>query len=248
VDLTSKTALITGGSKGIGHATVSRFVAGGATVLTSGRSDPEILPDGVHFVRADVSTLEGAQQVARSAQDLLGDIDIIVNNAGASTPHMEGVLDIDDDDWLADLKINFLAAVRLNAALLPAMYVRGRGSIVNISSVATLSPLPAMLHYASAKAALLTYSKGLAAEAAPRGVRVNIVTPGNVATPGGDTVQDIISNATSTSLQPAPTPIPLNRRGHVSDIAEAVAFLASDRAPWITATELVIDGGQFQTP
>jgi NAD(P)-dependent dehydrogenase (short-subunit alcohol dehydrogenase family) len=246
-DLAEKTAVITGGTKGIGHSIVARFVASGATVLTSGRSTPTDLPDGVHYVRADLSTLEGTRDLARSAEAVLDRVDIVVNNAGASTPHMGGVLDIDDDEWLSDLNINFLAAVRLNAALLPGMYSRGTGAIINISSVATLSPAPAMLHYAAAKSALATYTRGLAAEAGPRDVRVNTVTPGAVTSPGGDAVRLILSGASAATEPNSASAVPLNRLGTAGDITEAVAFLASDRAAWITASELVVDGGQFQT-
>lgn len=242
-DLTGKTALITGGSKGIGEATVARFAAGGAKVVTSGRSQPTSLPAGVEFVTADLATIEGVQHLADQARSHLGDIDIIVNNAGATTPHLGGVLDIPDDEWLENLQVNFLAAVRLNAALLPGMYNRGRGSIVHISSAATITHPAPMLHYAAAKAALAVYSKGLAGEAGPRGVRVNTITPGNVTSPGADKVRQAFADATAGD---AAMTIPLGRLGHANDVAEAVAFLASDRSAWITASELVVDGGEWQ--
>lgn len=247
LDLVGKTAVITGGSKGIGASIVARFVNGGARVVTSGRSHPGSLPPGVEYVVADVSTVDGVNELARRAKEILGEVDVIVNNAGASTPHLGGVLDIDDAEWVHDLNINFLAAVRLNAALLPAMYARGKGSIVNVSSAATLSPPPPMLHYASAKAALATYTTGLAAEAGPRGVRVNTLTPGNVASPGADAIrQAFVGTVSSDGPEAGGTAIPLGRMGEGSDIAEAIAFLASDRAAWITASNLVVDGGQVQ--
>ena len=247
-DLTGKTAVITGGSKGIGAATVARFVAAGATVVTSGRSQPEELPGGVYYVVADLSLAEAVTRLARHAHAALGDIDIIVNNAGATTARLGGVLDIDDDQWQRDLAVNFLAAVRLNAALLPAMYRRGRGAVVNVSSAATLHPPPAMLAYAAAKAALAAYTTGLAAEAGPRGVRVNTVTPGNVISPGADQVrQTFIDAVGAEAFHANAAPIPLGRYGHGADIAEVIAFLASERAAWITASNIVIDGGQFQT-
>jgi NAD(P)-dependent dehydrogenase (short-subunit alcohol dehydrogenase family) len=246
-DLAGKTAVITGGSKGIGAATVARFVEGGARVVTTGRSRPDSLPGGVDYVIADVATADGVAQVAQRAQDVLGAVDIVVNNAGATTPRPGGVLDIRDADWIDDFTINFMAAVRLNAALLPAMYARGTGSIINVSSAVTLSPPPTMLHYASAKAALATYSTGLAAEAGPRGVRVNTVTPGNVTSPGADAVRKAIIDAVGIdSPEAGGTGFPLGRVGEPSDLAEAIAFLASDRAAWITASNLVVDGGQIQ--
>ena len=111
-DLAGKTAVITGGSKGIGAATVARFVRGGARVVTSGRSEPGALPDGVEYIVADVATVDGVEHLARRAQEILGDVDIVVNNAGATTLSPGGVLGISDAEWLKDLDINFLAAVR----------------------------------------------------------------------------------------------------------------------------------------
>jgi NAD(P)-dependent dehydrogenase (short-subunit alcohol dehydrogenase family) len=128
------------------------------------------------------------------------------------------------------------------------MYAREMGSIINVSSAVTLSPPSPMLHYASAKAALATYTTGLAAEAGPRGVRANTLTPGNVVSPGADAVRQVLVDAVGAdSLAAGGIAVHLGRRGDASDIAEATAFLASDRAAWITVSNLVVDGRQVQT-
>lgn len=234
-DLTGKTAVVTGGTKGIGAGIVDRFVRGGATVVASGRSKQNDLPSGVHFVAADLSTLDGAHQLADQAGRLLGHIDILVNNAGGTVPR-PSALDISDEQWVDDLTINFLAAVRLTAAVLPGMYRRESGSVVNVSSVATDNPIGPILHYSAAKAALNTYTVGLAIEAADHGVRVNAVSPGFVPTAAS------LSVVGPDGPPPAHT-FPLGRHGDPRDIAEAVAFLASDRSPWITGANIPTAGG-----
>jgi NAD(P)-dependent dehydrogenase (short-subunit alcohol dehydrogenase family) len=127
------------------------------------------------------------------------------------------------------------------------MYARGRGSIIHVTSTVTISHPPPTLHYAAAKAALAAYSKGLASEAGPRGVRVNAISPGNVTSPGGDKVRQTFTDAMSPeAVAAAGMPIPLGRLGEANDVAEAIAFFASDRSAWITASELVVDGGEWQ--
>ncbi len=142
------------------------------------------------------------------------------------------------------MQLIFLAAVRLTNAALPALRSSGSGaSIVNISSASTRSKPSQLLHYAAAKGALVTYSLGLARELTPLGIRVNLVTPGSVETPGGTEVMRTFAEGIGVPLEAMSAQIPLGRIGDPMDIGEAVAFLASTRAQWITGADIAVDGG-----
>ena len=158
---------------------------------------------------------------------------------------MGGPATIPDHEWQDSIDINFLSAVRVISASLPALQEsRGGAAIVNISTGAARNPSPPVLHYAAAKAALASYSKGLAKALAPAGIRVNVVTPGPVDTPGGTEILQTIADAMGVPLAALAGNVPLGRFGDARDIAEAVTFLASSRAQWITGTELDVNGGQ----
>ncbi|MCP2357987.1 NAD(P)-dependent dehydrogenase (short-subunit alcohol dehydrogenase family) [Nonomuraea thailandensis] len=221
-----------------------QFLDAGAEVLATARSAAYTAPEGAAFVTADIRTQAGAQALAEAAHETLGGVDILVHNAGGAQANADGgALTIPAGDWQDALELNLLAAVRLNSLLAPGMRERGSGAIVHISTAALLPPVPAFAHYQAAKAGLESYSRALAAELAPYGVRVNALGPGRTATPGGEETRRRWAGGDGESGAIG-TP-PLGREGRPDDIADAVLFLVSDRARWTTGTYFSVDGGEY---
>lgn len=243
-EFSGRRALVTGGSRGIGAAIAQRLIDGGATVVTSARALTDDTPAASTFISGDLRTADGAKQLVESAVKALGGLDILINNAGAARAYPAGSATIPDEEWTDALNINYLASVRVTNAALAALGASGNAVIVDISSGVALVPMGPVLHYAAAKAALLAYNAGLAKELASKGIRVNAVVPGQVDTPGGTELMQTIADAMGAPLEALSANIPLGRRGDARDIAEMVAFLASDRAQWITGEQFVVDGGQ----
>jgi NAD(P)-dependent dehydrogenase (short-subunit alcohol dehydrogenase family) len=250
-----KRVLVTGGTKGIGEAIVRRFVLSGASVATTARSEAAHGQDSTLFIKADLGTARGVQNVVDRIQQEWGGLDVLVNNAGGTETKAGGFEVLTDEDWQGILEVNLLAAVRLDRAFLPGMIERKSGVVIHISSVAHRLPFPnSTLAYAAAKAALTTYSKGLAKAVAPKGVRVTTISPGFIETTGAKGMIDDISRGSGISEDAARQRImdmlggiPMGRTGRPEEVAELVAFLASDRGAFISGADYIIDGGTMPT-
>jgi len=253
-DFEGRRVVVTGGTRGAGRATVERFIAGGARVVTAARSAANV-PAGAHGVEADLTTPEGVRLLAAAALDRLEEVDVLVHVLGGSTAPAGGFAALTDDHWRDELDRNLMAAVRLDRALLPRMVARGAGAVIHVASIQRRLPLhDSTTAYAAAKAALATYSKALSKEVGPRGVRVNVVSPGWIHTEAADALLQRIAASTGgttddarQSVLDALGGIPLGRPARPDEVAELIAFLASDRASAIHGAEYVIDGGTIPT-
>jgi NAD(P)-dependent dehydrogenase (short-subunit alcohol dehydrogenase family) len=254
-EFSGKRVLVTGGTKGAGKAIAERLAQAGATVITTARSIPADQHATIQFIQADISTRAGADKVINELLKSFGGVDILINNAGGSTAPNGGFGILTDDDWDIALNTNLFAAVRLDRGLLPAMITRGSGVIIHISSIQRSLPLyDSTLPYAAAKAALTNYSKGLSNEVSQKGVRVLTVSPGFIQTEAAETFIKNMAESAGTNYETALKRlmdslggIPMGRPAMPEEVAELVAFLASDRAGYLSGTEYVIDGGTIPT-
>jgi NAD(P)-dependent dehydrogenase (short-subunit alcohol dehydrogenase family) len=250
-EFAGKRVLVTGGTKGAGEAIVRRLAAAGAEVITSARSAPEHEDLPAKFIAADLATPQGVEALGSAIKDKDGGLDVLIHNLGGSSAPGGGFAALTEEIWLTELNLNLLAAVRLDRELVPGMIARGNGVVIHISSIQRMLPLPeSTTAYAAAKAALTTYSKSLAKELGPKGVRVTSVSPGWIYTRASDEMVKRLAASDGTDEETARQGIlsalggiPIGRPAWPWEVAELVAFLASDRAGSIHGTEYVIDGG-----
>jgi NAD(P)-dependent dehydrogenase (short-subunit alcohol dehydrogenase family) len=252
LQLAGKTAVVTGASKGIGLAVVRALTAEGVQVTAGARHFGE-LPAGARAVEADLSTADGPSGLIEDAVAAYGRLDILVNNVGAAHPRPGGFLSITDEDWISTLTLDLLAAVRATRAALPHL-LESRGTIVTVASVNAVLPDPLVMDYSAAKAALASFCKSLSKEVGPRGVRVNTISPGPVATDlwlGTDGVAATVGGATGL----APEEIQKRAAGDAvtgrfttpDEVAALVVMAASDRIGNVTGADFIIDGGLVHT-
>lgn len=244
-------AVVTGGTMGLGAAVVQNLVEGGARVATSARDVSARPVEGVTYIRADLTTSEGVAHLAQCVLQDWGGVDMVINVLGGSNTPAGGFAAISDEHWLDELNLNLMPAVRLDRALLPAMLAQGSGVIIHVSSIQRMMPLPeSTTAYAAAKAALTTYSKSLAKEVMPKGVRVLSVAPGWIETEASVRLAERLAAEAGTDYEGGRRivmqsigGIPLGRPAMPQEVADLIAFLASPRAASISGSEHRIDGG-----
>jgi NAD(P)-dependent dehydrogenase (short-subunit alcohol dehydrogenase family) len=257
--LSGKRVLVTGASKGIGLATVQAFVAEGAVVTgVARRTSAELEATGATFVAADLATPDGPRRMVEAVLAADPRLDVLVNNAGggvmSSLEAFADPFDGGDDDWTTAFALNLDAAVRTTRAALPAL-INARGAVINISSDSARRPGAAPLHYSAAKAALNSFSRGLAEKVAASGVRVNVVTPSGTRTAlmtGEDGFGAQVAAVMGIDQETFLTEIP--RQGGMltgelidpAEIARVVLLLASPTMPSVIGSNWTVDAGAIK--
>jgi 3-oxoacyl-[acyl-carrier protein] reductase len=239
-DLTGKRALVTGASGGIGGAVARVLHAQGATVALSGtRTGPlEALAGDLggraHVLPCDLGDAEAVEALPKRAAEAMGAVEILVNNAGITRDQL--FMRMSDGDWATVLAVNLTSTMRLSRGVLRGMMKARWGRIVNVSSVVGVTGNPGQANYAASKAGVIGMSKSLAAEVASRGITVNCVAPGFIATAMTEVLNDEQKARIAAS-------IPAGRMGTSDEVAAAVAFLSSDEAAYVTGQTLHVNGG-----
>ena len=245
--LKDKVAIITGGSRGIGFATADKFLKEGAAVIltasTQGSADravtklkekyPDAIVDGIS---PDLASLESVRNAFKEVTGKYGCVDILVNNAGITRDNL--LMRMKDEEWNDIIETNLSSVFRLSKAVMRAMMKKRHGRIITIGSVVGTMGNGGQANYAAAKAGLIGFSKSLAREVASRGITVNVVAPGFIET---DMTRALSDDQRAGIL----AQVPAGRLGGAQEIANAVAFLASDEAAYITGETLHVNGGMY---
>ena len=239
-DLTGKCALVTGASGGIGRSIATQLKAQGAVVGLSGTRVEALtvladeLGAGAYVLPADLSSAEGVDQLFSDSTAVIGRVDILVNNAGLTRDNV--AMRMKDDDWQLVLDVNLTSAFRLSRACLRSMMKARWGRIISITSIVGVTGNAGQANYAASKAGMIGMSKSLAQGVASRGITVNCIAPGFIATP---MTNDLTKEQQSEIMKT----IPSGKMGTPEDIASAVIYLSSDEAVYVTGQTMHINGG-----
>ena len=239
-NLNGKTALITGASGGIGAAIAAALHAAGATIAISGTRVEKLVElksqigENVHVMPCNLSNAEDVEKLIPAAEAALGGLDILVNNAGITKDGL--AMRMKDEDWQAVIDVNLTSNFRLCRAAMRGMMKKRAGRIINITSIVGVTGNPGQANYVASKAGVIGLTKSLAQELATRGVTVNCIAPGFIATP----MTDVLNEKQKEAILGR---IPAGRMGGPQDIAAAVLYLASDEAGYVTGQTLHVNGG-----
>ena len=239
-DLSGKKALITGASGGIGEAIAKSFHAQGAEVLLHGTRAEKLqslaseLGDRAETITANLGDRDSVKALAEEAQEKMGQIDLLINNAGITRDGL--FVRMSNEDWDAVLEVNLTATFQLTRDLVYPMMRRKAGRIINITSVVGVMGNPGQGNYCASKAGMIGMSKSLAAEIASRGVTVNCIAPGFIESPMTDALND---KQKETIL----TTVPMKRLGTGAEVASAAVYLAADESAYITGQTIHVNGG-----
>jgi 3-oxoacyl-[acyl-carrier protein] reductase len=255
----NKTAIVCASSQGLGKAAAIELASEGVNLVISSRNKENLLSvkkeietstnSKIVSIVADLNEPDDIDNLYNKANSELGPIDILINNAGGPPP--SNFESLNDEDWLKAFNLTMMSSIRLTKLVLPDMKERNWGRIINISSVSVKTPVPGLFLSNSLRLGVLGWSKALSDEVAPKGITVNSVCPGSTRTARITNILKSQSEATGKSLEEieslAAAKIPMLRIGEPEDLAALIAFLASERASYMTGLAIQVDGGSART-